>query len=986
MRRPVSPPPTSSAAVNTALPVDRSVLRAAIATLWLCAAYYAAGLIGMALRFQPGQISGIWLPHGILVAALLAAPLRRWWLYAAALLPTHLHLVSTFQAPIPLVVILIQFGGNIAAAGLAAAPLRRVLGQPPRLDTLGRMGAFIAVAAILAPCAISAVVARLFLATGWVEDFWIAWQRRTFTGMCGAVIIAAPIVHLAAGGLAAIRRVSARQAAELASLTVVLVALLAVSGAASTHVHRQWWLFVPLPLLLWSAVRFGPGGLGLHLLAVALVAMLNTKANRGPFATGSTAEMVIGLQLFFMAISVPLMLLAALVRQHAQADVGLRQSRAQYRSIVEDQADLICRFLADGTYTFVNGAYGRYFQRSPEELIGQTIWQFIPDDEHPSAEAFLASITPDHPVASIEHPLIGAGGEVRWHQWTDRGFFDEHGRIIEYQAVGRDITERRRAEEALKDSENQVRLFVEHTPAAVAMFDREMRYLVYSRRWLTDYRLGDQDLVGRSHYHVFPEVPERWKEIHRRCLAGAVEVDENDSFVRGDGSTDWLRWEVRPWRNARSEIGGVIMFTEVITERKRAEEERRKLQAQARVAEALQELDRRKDEFLAMLAHELRNPLAPIALAAEVIRMCEPADESIVSAQEIITRQTAQLTRLVDDLLDISRITLGKINLNLAVVDLRRIIAQAVEATQPLLTAHNHALSIDVPDGPLPIRGDAARLTQIISNLLNNAAKYTHDGGAIALGARIVDGCAIVTVADNGLGIPAPMLERVFDLYTQLDGTGDRSQDGLGVGLALVKRLVEMHEGDIEAHSEGPGRGSEMVVRFPLAIEEQIPAAPPAGEGGGVAAPGPEVRQLRILVVDDNVDAAESLSGMLRLQRHEVLVAHDGLTALAAVPVMKPDVVLLDLGMPELNGLEVARRLREMDEGAQALLVAITGYGQAEDRARTAAVGFDCHLTKPVDLQVLYGLLQTGRARSQAMRLGTDVAASTKPGGERAGA
>jgi CheY-like chemotaxis protein/anti-sigma regulatory factor (Ser/Thr protein kinase) len=277
-------------------------------------------------------------------------------------------------------------------------------------------------------------------------------------------------------------------------------------------------------------------------------------------------------------------------------------------------------------------------------------------------------------------------------------------------------------------------------------------------------------------------------------------------------------------------------------------------------------------------------------------------------------------------------------------------------------------------------------LTQIISNLLNNAAKYTHDGGAIALGARIVDGCAIVTVADNGLGIPAPMLERVFDLYTQLDGTGDRSQDGLGVGLALVKRLVEMHEGDIEAHSEGPGRGSEMVVRFPLAIEEQIPAAPPAGEGGGVAAPGPEVRQLRILVVDDNVDAAESLSGMLRLQRHEVLVAHDGLTALAAVPVMKPDVVLLDLGMPELNGLEVARRLREMDEGAQALLVAITGYGQAEDRARTAAVGFDCHLTKPVDLQVLYGLLQTGRARSQAMRLGTDVAASTKPGGERAGA
>jgi PAS domain S-box-containing protein len=837
MRRPVSPPPKNSAAV-TAAPAaasDRSAARAALATLLLCAAYYAGGLIGIGLRFQPGQISGIWLPHGILVAALVAAPRRRWWLYAAALFPTHVHLVSTFQAPIPLVVILIQFAGNITGASLAAALLRRVLGQPPRLDTLSRMGAFILVAAILAPCAISAVVARLWVATDWVGDFWIAWQRRTLTAMCGAVIITAPILHLAGGGLTAIRRISLRQAAEFAALTIALVALLALSGGVSTHAHRQWLLFMPLPLLLWSAVRFGPGGLGLHLLAVALVTMLNTKAGRGPFATGSTPEVVIGLQLFFLAISVPLMLLAALVRQYAQA------------------------------------------------------------------------------------------------------------------------------RETIEESENQVRLFVEHTPAAVAMFDREMRYLICSRRWLTDYRVGDQDLVGRNHYDVFPETPARWKEVHRRCLAGAVEVNEDDSFVRSDGSTDWLRWEVRPWRNARRAIGGVIIFTEVITERKRAEEERRKLVAQTRVAEALKDVDRRKDEFLAMLAHELRNPLSPIALAAEVIETRKSADESIVWARDVIARQTAQLTRLVDDLLDVSRITLGKINVNMVVADLRQIIAQAVESTQPLLTARNHALSIDVPDQRFPIRGDAARLTQIISNLLNNAAKYTPDGGSIRIGARIVDARVVVRVADNGVGIPAPMLERVFDLFTQLESTGDRSQDGLGIGLALVKRLVDMHDGDIEARSEGPGRGSEMVVRFPLAIEETIRVAPPAG-AGGEAAQEREDRRLRILVVDDNIDAAESLSRMLQLRRHEVLVAHDGPTALAAAPVMKPDVVLLDLGMPRLNGLEVARQLRELDGGAQALLVAITGFGQTEDRARTAAAGFDHHLTKPVDPQVLHGLLQAGKA------------------------
>ena len=226
------------------------------------------------------------------------------------------------------------------------------------------------------------------------------------------------------------------------------------------------------------------------------------------------------------------------------------------------------------------------------------------------------------------------------------------------------------------------------------MFDRDMRYLIYSPRWLTDYKLGDQDLVGRSHYDVFPEILEGWKEAHRRCLAGAVEVHEDDSFVRTDGSTEWLRWEVRPWRNARNEIGGIVMFTEMITERKRAEEEHRRLVAQVRVAEALRAVDRRKDEFLAMLSHELRNPLAPIAMAIEIMRLREPTDDSILWARDVIARQTAQLTRLVDDLLDVSRITQGKITLNRSALDLRPIVAQAVEAAQPLLAARHHHLAL----------------------------------------------------------------------------------------------------------------------------------------------------------------------------------------------------------------------------------------------------------------------------------------------------
>jgi len=764
------------------------------------------------------------------------------------------------------------------------------------------------------------------------------------------------ITHLASGGLAALRRAPHRKVVEFIALTAaLLLGLLAPFGWEPVRQEYQWLMFAPLSLLLWSAVRFGPGGLGLHLLAVALVTVLNTGAVEAP-------------QAFLLAISVPLMLLAALVRQHAQVAASLRHSQAQYRSVVEDQTELICRFLADGTYTFVNDAYCRYFERSsPDELIGQKFWQFLPEAAQAPTRAHLASITPDHPVKTIEHQVTVPGGEVRWHQWTDRAFFDERGRIVEYQAVGRDITERKRAEDVVKQSENQVRTFVQHAPAAVAMFDREMRYLVYSPRWLKDYNLGDQSLVGRSHYEVFPEIPERWKEIHRRCLTGAVETQEVDSFVRADGSTDFLHWEVRPWHDAREQIGGVIMFTELITERMRAEEEHRQLVAQKRVAEALQDVDRRKDEFLAMLAHELRNPLAPIVLGAEMIRMSAPADESIKWAREVIARQAAQLTRLVDDLLDVSRITLGKITLNLSVLDLGPVIAQAVESTQPLLADCGHELSLDLPDHPLPVRGDGARLTQIVSNLLNNAAKFTDKGGRITLGVRRVGAQIVLRVADNGNGIPPQMLERVFDMFTQLETPGDRVKDGLGIGLALVKRLVAMHNGEIEARSEGTGRGSEFVVRLPVAIGQEAGDAVAAGTA--LASPStPEARPERILVVDDNVDAAETLSRLLRLQEHEVLVAHDGLAALAAARHMNPDVVLLDIGLPKLDGLEVARRLRESGEGPRPLLVAMTGFGQAEDRARTAAAGFDHHLTKPIDPQLLHSLMRSARGAGAAVR------------------
>jgi len=935
------------------------VRRALIATLLVCGGYFAGGAVGMGLRLVPGGASEIWLPQGILLAALMTAPFSRWWLYTLALLPTHMYLTSIYNPQVPAAMMYVQFAGQIVQAAVAAALLRPFLGNPPRLDSLRRMSVFIFGATFLVPCAVQAVVVGAYLASGFVHEFWAPWQQRVLARMAGAVIIAAPILHFAANGLAPIGR-QPRRVAELALLTGCLSAAIPLffMGEAG-HAPHQWLVIIPLPFLLWSAVRFGPGALGLHLLVVLMAALLCTKAGRGPFVTGSVAQIIVALQGFFLFISIPLMLLAALVWQYQRAVASLRRSKEQYRSVVEDQSDLICRFLADGTYTFVNAAYCRYVQRSAEELAGQTFWQLVPAYLRTHTEAFLAAITPEKPFGSIEYEVAGPGGEARWMEWTDRGFFDDRGRLIEFQAVGHDITDRKRAEEVIKQSEEQVRHFVQHVPAAVAMFDREMRYLIYSPRWLTDYKLGDQDLVGRSHYEVFPEIPERWKEVHRRCLAGAVAVHDDDSFLRTNGSTELLRWEVRPWRNARNEIGGIIMFTEVITERKRAEEEHRQLVAQARVAEALREVDRRKDEFLAMLSHELRNPLAPIAMALEIMRLREPADDSMMWARDVIGRQTAQLTRLVDDLLDVSRITLGKITLNRSALDLHPIVAQAIESSQPLLTARHHHLAIDVSAEPLPIWGDGARLTQIISNLLNNAARFTPEGGHIVLAVRREGARVVLSVRDDGIGIPSDMRERVFDMFTQIVSPGQRKQEGLGIGLALGKRLVEMHDGEIEARSEGPGRGSELVVRLPIAADDRTlrMLADRAAGGDGAA----ELRPERILVVDDNIDAAEALSRLLRLQAHEVRVAYDGPAALAAARDMNPDVVLLDIGLPEMDGLEVAKSLRARGDGPRPLLVAMTGFGQAEDRARTAAAGFDHHLTKPVDPKLLQSLMQTAR-------------------------
>jgi signal transduction histidine kinase/ActR/RegA family two-component response regulator len=371
-----------------------------------------------------------------------------------------------------------------------------------------------------------------------------------------------------------------------------------------------------------------------------------------------------------------------------------------------------------------------------------------------------------------------------------------------------------------------------------------------------------------------------------------------------------------------------------------------------RAEAVLQETDRRKDEFLAILAHELRNPLAPLRNALHVMRLAgpNPNPATLDQTRGMMERQVQQMVHLIDDLLDISRITRGKVELRKERVELAAVIQDALEACRPLIEAGGHELTVSLPPEPVTLEADPTRLAQVFSNLLNNAAKYTPPGGSIRLTAERQGDEIAVKIRDTGIGIPADMLPRIFEMFTQVDRSLERSQGGLGIGLSLVRGLVELHGGSVEAHSEGPGRGSEFLVR--LSIHPPARATHAAqGDSQQAAAP-----RHRILVVDDNRDAADSLALLLTLQGSEVRTAYDGLEAIEAAAAFDPDVVLSDLGMPRMNGYEAAQKIREQCSG-KVVLVAMTGWGQEEDKRKSSEAGFDFHLVKPVDLDDLEELL-----------------------------
>jgi PAS domain S-box-containing protein len=682
------------------------------------------------------------------------------------------------------------------------------------------------------------------------------------------------------------------------------------------------------------------------------------------------------------------------VTEKKLADEALRQSEQQFRQLADAMPQIIWTAGADGRIDYLNRRWTEF--TGLPQTVSNEAWGTLlhPDDAQQASERWAASVK-DGATFDLPVRLLDSRHEVyRWHLIRTIAVRDDAGNVVRWYGSSTDIHAQKRMQQAS--------YYLAQASAALATvvdFDSTLQKIAnlavpFFADWaavdlqrdgqLTRLAVAHQDPnkieLARQLMREYPPSPyaeggisavfrtgqpQLMSDVTDELLMKSAKDERHLQLLRSLGLKSYICVPLVVSGNTR----GVLTFATSESHRRYNGEDlamAMDLAHRASVAlentelyEALRDADRRKDEFLATLAHELRNPLAPIRNSLEILKMPRVDTEVADHARDVMERQVHHLVRLVDDLLDVSRIMRGKIVLRKERIELATVVARAVEAVQSLIDSQRHELSVRLTEQSLALDADPVRLAQVVVNLLTNAAKYTEPGGRIEVEANGGGGSAVLIVRDNGIGIPFDTLPRIFDLFVQVDHAAVRSQGGLGIGLTLVRNLIELHNGTIEARSDGPGKGSEFIVRLPLA--KAMPAQP---ETSGLKTQQPLASGFRLLVVDDNQDAANSLGMLLRLQGHEVQVAYSGMATLEIVKEFLPDAVLLDIGMPGMDGYEVAKRLREQPSLQKAMLVALTGWGQQEDRRRTAEAGFDRHLVKPLDAKLLQNLLEDLKKRS----------------------
>lgn len=644
---------------------------------------------------------------------------------------------------------------------------------------------------------------------------------------------------------------------------------------------------------------------------------------------------------------------AAVVLQRHQTERALKRSESRFLGLADAAPAMLwvtgpdgaCSFLSRGWYEFTG-------QNQETGLQFGWIEAIHPDERAGAKQAFLDANALKEEF-SLEHRVLHVDGSYRWVIDTGRPRFDVGGQFLGFVGNVLDITDRKQAEQELNEARELMSAVFDALPVGVAVSDANGA-VVLSNQEMHQY-LPTKVLPSKddARYH-------RWRAFHpdgrlfvrddfpgARALRGERVVPGIEAlYTEDDGTEIWTQIAAVPLHDGGNAPRGQVSVVTNIDAFKRTEAALRLSETNQRALfDEVAKSNKNLSEFLAVLAHELRNPLAPILTGLEIMRLRADNAETLGKVRGTIERQVQQLSHLINDLLDIARVTNGKVDIKKESVDLKSIVSNAVETSLPLIEKGHHEFSFKLHAGPLPVHADAARIAQVVGNLLTNAAKYTPHGGRIALTVEQEGRDAVISVADNGIGIPAESLESVFDMFSQVGRNMDHSQGGLGIGLSLVRQLVSLHEGTVTASSEGVGRGSTFTVRLPIDAAGVLSGSTVNGSEGTGRSAG---RTFRILVADDNADAAMTLAALLDVYGHDVRIAHNGQQALEIATAFQPEVVFLDIGMPDLTGYEVADRLRKLKDLQHSVIAAVSGWGTKDDLARAKAAGFDMHFTKPV--------------------------------------
>jgi PAS domain S-box-containing protein len=923
----------------------------------LAALYFGAAKLGLSMAFTAEQVSAVWPPAGIALAAVLLYGYRVWpaiWLGALSANVTSHEPVMTASAIAV---------GNTLEALVGAWLFRRIAGSETTLDQLKHVVGFVAGAAVATTIAATVGTTSLWLtgmypwrALGFI--WWTWWVGDTI----GVLIVAPALLTWAAWA----RRPSWRRPGEALVLMVALVGatVIAFTGPGLPLFRSPHPPFVVFPFVMWAALRFGQRGTATVTLSAAAVTIWGTLRGADALGAESPEALLHVLQLFLGVVAVSGLLLAAAVteRKRLQDTAQLGEERLQMAlhsagSGVWEYDVVTGTVRWSATLEAIHGLVSGRFDGTLEAHL-QVIH---PEDRERVARMITTSIEYGEPY-EIEYRIVRPDGSVRSIRERGRAFRDARGQVVALTGLCGDTTEHRIAADALQESEGRLKALIESAMDAVLVIDERERITLFNAAAERMFRCPRSEVIGTSLERFIPAPARDAHHQHIRQFSATGVTNRSMgaqrilSAIRADGEEFPMEAAISQSTIAGKKVYAVIVRD--VTDRVRSEQERDRLLAREQAAHAeLEATGRAKDEFLAVLGHELRNPLGAISNAVTVLNQVSGPDELTAQPREIITRQARQLGRLLDDLLDVVRLESGRITLRRQVVDLREITRRCIVAFdgRGAVEAQEH----DVPGHPVLVDGDPVRLEQIVTNLVDNAIKYSSPSSRVTVILAREEREAVLRVRDTGVGIRAEQLERIFDPFYQGHAPHGRSSRGLGIGLSLVKGLVGLHAGTVSAFSPGPGQGSEFVVRLPLTAAR--PPAPARAPGAGNP---PDSR--RVLIIEDDPDSREALTLLLKLWGHDVEIATEGKRGLEQVLTSRPDVAIIDIGLPDLDGYSVARAIRAAAGGASPYLVALTGYGQLADRRRATAAGFDTHLVKPVDLEQLRRLLVSVRPRDDA--------------------